>query len=75
MYKLNLKERLEEGKTIWHNLLEILDATFLAIVSGFAIYTYVHDHDHNLWDFSLGLAGVGIAFQAFLMFVKHLNKK
>lgn len=69
-----LKTRWTDCKRVCNNVAEFLDACFLATVSGYAIYVFVHTADKTLWDWALGLSGVAIALQAFLLLVKHFNR-
>lgn len=73
--KSSVKQNYDQARLITRNVAEFVDAVCLTIVSGFAIYTYVHTVHRTLWDFALGFAGVAIALQAFVLLVKHFNKQ
>lgn len=73
--KTGIKLKLEDCKVIYCNLVEFLDAVFLGVVSGFAIYTYYHATHRHAWEYLLGLSGVAIALQAFILLSKHFAKK
>ena len=70
-----VKQNWATTKTVTHNAVEFYDALCLATVSGFAIYVYLHTGHKELWDYALGLAGVTIALQAFLLLVRTFNKQ
>lgn len=73
--KTGIRLKLEDCKVVYCNVVEFLDAVFLGVVSGFAIYTYYHTIHRTLWSLVLGLSGVAIALQAFILLAKHFAKK
>ena len=70
-----VKDNWQSTKTVTKNVAEFVDATCLGIVSGFAIYTAQRTTERNLWEWVLLFSGVAIAFQAFLLLVKHFKKE
>jgi hypothetical protein len=71
--KDKINENVNTAKVVWKNFLEFTDATCLAVVSGYAIYEALH-HKGDFWYMALILAASIIAVQAFVLFVRHLNK-
>lgn len=72
--KETVKSNVYTTKVIVHNAVEFLDAACLGIVSGFAIYQALHDKSlHQIWAKVLLFAGLVIALQAALLFIRHLN--
>ena len=70
-----VKKGAETANTILKNFAEMVDAACLAGVSGYAIYTEVHTQHKSFWGWLLLYAGLAIALQAFILFIKALNKK
>lgn len=63
-------------RTVSKNVAEFVDATCLAVVSGFAIYQARYNRNlKSLWASVLLFAGLVIALQAFVLLVRHFNKK
>lgn len=67
-----LKTNWKTTKTVWSNLTEFVDAVCLGSVSGFSIYTALHQK--GFWYKLLLFAGLVIALQAFVLLVRHFNK-
>lgn len=62
----------QEAKTVSKNFAEFAEASALAGVSGFAIYSGLQND--SLAYKALGVAGVLIALRATQLLVKHFNK-
>lgn len=73
--KANVKKNWDTTSTVFKNFVEIVDAACLAGVSGYAIYVELHNPHKHLWGYALLYAGLAIALQAFILFVRALNKK
>jgi hypothetical protein len=73
--KANVKKNWSTTCVVFKNFVEIVDAACLAGVSGYAIYVELHNTHKHVWDYALLYAGLAIALQAFILFVRALNKK
>lgn len=68
-----VKENWTATKRVTRNVIQFLDAVFLATTSVYAIYVFVHRHNDSLWYYGLGLSGVAITFQAFRLLWKSFD--
>lgn len=70
-----IKQNWSATKVVTKNIAEFVDATCLAIVSGFAIYQahFGNLHLSKVYSDVLMFAGLVIALQAFVLLVRHFN--
>lgn len=67
-----IQDNIVTTKTVLKNVIEFVDASCLAAVSGFAIFIALK-HLQGNWYKALLFAGVVIALQAFILLVRHFN--
>jgi hypothetical protein len=70
------KEFKKTTPVVLKNLTEIVEATSLAIVAGYAIWSAIYQHNlERIEDHVLLTAGSVVSLIAFTLYVKHLRKK
>lgn len=71
--KNKLKNTKDEARTVIQNFVELIEATALIIVSGFAVYQ--GRQSHEFWAWPVVVAGSIIAIRAGIQFIKYLKKR